>query len=164
MSPSSVLPLCLVRAAILAVWDAPTKTSLHPPSPAVGWPLLHFISGRSVKLRQCREFSSLISDTVISTSLARDTGAMLVGRGLTGAYITVLVLRGCLMDKAMSSDCSGALGSTELLTGLSALILVQTRFLVEGGGGGKLGGSWEDNIHESQVHQLPVQYRTCDAS
>ena len=44
-----------------------------------------------------------------------------------------------MMDKGMSSDCSGTLGSTELLTGLSALILAQTRFLVDGSD--KLGGS-----------------------
>ena len=76
---------------------------------------------------------------MISTSVARDTGAMLVGRGSTGAEVTVLDLRGCLMDKGMLSDCSGALGSTELLAGLSALILAQTRFLVDGSN--KLGGS-----------------------
>ena len=114
------------------MFDAPTMTSLHPPSPAVGRPLSCFISGRSVRLRQCSEFSSL----VISTSVARDTGAMLVGRGSTGAEITVLALSGCLMAKGMSSDCSGALGSTELLAGL---LLVQNRFLVDGRD--RLGGS-----------------------
>ena len=53
-SQASVLPLCLVRATIFAMFDAPTMTSLHPPSPAVGRPLSCFISGRSVRLRQCR--------------------------------------------------------------------------------------------------------------
>ena len=133
-------------------------TSLHPPSPAVGRPLSCFISGRSVRLRQCREFSSL----VISTSVARDTGAMLVGRGSTGAEITVLALSGCLMAKGMSSDCSGALGSTELLTGLSALILVQTRFLVEGGG--QVRWQLRGQYPRVLVHLLPDQDRTCDAS
>ena len=62
----------------------------------------------------------------------RDTGAMLVGRGSTGAEITVLALSGCLMDKGMSSNCSVGPKSVELLTGLSSLSLAQTRFLVDG--------------------------------
>ena len=101
----SVVPLCLVRAAILAVWDAPTITSLHPPSPAVGRPLSRLILGRSVRLRQCRVFSSLTSEAVILSSVASDTGAMFAGKGLTGAGTTVLAFCRCLIDSSRSREC-----------------------------------------------------------
>ena len=95
----SVVLLCLVRAAILAVWDPPIMTSLHPPSPVFGRPLSRLTSGFSERLRQWREFSSKFRDSVMTISVAMDKGAMAVGRGSAGAGMTVLALQGCLMDR-----------------------------------------------------------------
>ena len=93
------------------------------------------ILGRSVRLRQCKVFSSLTSDAVILSSVASDTGAMFAGRGSTGAGMTVLVFHGCLIDSGRSRDCSLVLGSAWLPAGLSALTLAHTRFLVDRFGG-----------------------------
>ena len=97
-------------------------TSLHPPSPVVGRPLLRFISGFSERLRQWRELSSAINDSVMTTSEAKDMGAIEMGSRSTSAGITVLALRGCLTDKGRSKDCSLVTVPEALLVGLSDLI------------------------------------------
>ena len=57
-------------------------------------------------MRQWREFSSEIRDSMMTDSVAADRGAIVVGSGSTGAGMTVLALRGCLMDRGRSKDCS----------------------------------------------------------
>ena len=78
-------------------------TSLHPPSPAVGRPLWRLTSGCLVRLRQCRMFSSITREAVISRSVAMDTGAMLAGRASTGAGIMGWFRTGRI--GGMSEDC-----------------------------------------------------------
>ena len=92
--------------------------------------------------------SSPISETVMLTSLASDRGAMQLGSGSVGAGITVLALHGCRTDMGRSIDSSLTAVLEEPFAGLSALILSQTRFLVDGRE--TLLGSLEDSSHESR--------------
>ena len=84
----------------------------------------------------------------MTTSVAKDIGAMVVGRGSTGAGMTVLALRGCLTDRGRSRDCSLWTAPDAPLAWLSDLIFSQARFLVQGRD--TLLGSCEDSIQESR--------------
>ena len=70
----------------------------------------------------------------------------MVGRGSTGAGMTVLALRRCLTDRGRSRDCSLWTAPDAPLAWLSDLIFSQARFLERD----TLLGSCEDSIQESR--------------
>ena len=69
--------------------------------------------------------------------------------------MTVLALRGCLMDKGRSKDCSQWTVPDWPLAGLSDLIFSQARFLVHGRD--RLLGSCEDSIQESRSRSCLIR-------
>ena len=88
--------LCLVKAAILAVWEAPMRTSLLDPCWRVGRHTPRARFGFSPSPRQCRLLSSLISLWITTSSLSVLIGRILTGRGPTVLASSNLNLRGFL--------------------------------------------------------------------